>query len=97
MMSLTHKIWENYILEIQHETFADEIYEVDLLMRRIKKDLEFSCWCDCLIFYLDKTIGDVSLLRLSVLWEKNWFVVKHHFTECHFSLLSHCHCHCVGI
>ena len=38
MMSLTHKIWENYILEIQHERFADEIYEEDLLMRRIKKD-----------------------------------------------------------
>ena len=53
MTSLTHKMWEAYILEIQHERFADEIYEEDLSIRRIKKDLEFSCWCDCLIFYLD--------------------------------------------
>ena len=53
-MFLTHKMWEAYILEIQHERFADEIYEEDLSIRRIKKDLEFSCWCDCLIFYLDK-------------------------------------------
>ena len=38
MTSLTHKMWEAYILEIQHERFADEIYEEDFSMRRIKKD-----------------------------------------------------------
>ena len=40
MTYLTHKMREAYILEIQNERFADEIYEEDLSMRRIKKDFQ---------------------------------------------------------